>query len=223
MLLKVWNTLNWGIPRCYRILSIVCFYPPLIPLSQLNGSAQLNNAVQLIPLNMDRLRARSRCITVGWGDIGDNRTVADRLQEVNVTALSQRVCRRRWAQGRVPIARTMVCGVGGAAVQGFCSVKTAQLINPRFFCKVSSHWNIWMGLVIVIFTFKFWLVFFVIISNGVSSFWLKGDSGGPLVCDGAAAGVVSFSGRRCGNPITPDVYTRVSSFTDWITTVMNNN
>ncbi|XP_075895610.1 serine protease 57-like isoform X2 [Nelusetta ayraudi] len=142
-----------------------------IMLLKLNGSAQLNNAVQLIPLNMDRLRARSRCITVGWGDIGDNRTVADRLQEVNVTTLSQRVCRRRWAQGRVPIARTMVCGVGGAAVQGFCS----------------------------------------------------GDSGGPLVCDGAAAGVVSFSGRRCGNPITPDVYTRVSSFTDWITTVMNNN
>lgn len=31
MLLKVWNTLNWGIPRCYRILSVVCFYPPLIP------------------------------------------------------------------------------------------------------------------------------------------------------------------------------------------------
>lgn len=115
------------------------FLPTSDPLSQLNGSAQLNSAVQLIPLNMDRLGARSRCITVGWGDIGDNRTVADRLQEVNVTTLSQRVCRRRWAQGRVPIARTMVCGVGGAAVQGFCSVKTAQLINPRFFFGIGRY------------------------------------------------------------------------------------
>lgn len=53
--------------------------------------------------------------------------------------------------------------------------------------------------------------------------FFQGDSGGPLVCDGAAAGVVSFSGRRCGDPTTPDVYTRVSSFTEWITTVLNNN
>ncbi|XP_026161400.1 serine protease 57-like isoform X2 [Mastacembelus armatus] len=51
----------------------------------------------------------------------------------------------------------------------------------------------------------------------------SGDSGGPLICDGAAAGVVSFSGRRCGDPNTPDVYTRISSFTKWITDVLNTN
>uniref|UniRef100_A0A3Q1G569 Peptidase S1 domain-containing protein n=1 Tax=Acanthochromis polyacanthus TaxID=80966 RepID=A0A3Q1G569_9TELE len=51
----------------------------------------------------------------------------------------------------------------------------------------------------------------------------RGDSGGPLVCDGATAGVVSFSGRRCGDPRTPDVYTRISSFREWITTVINNS
>lgn len=102
-------------------------------LSQLNGSARLNSEVQLIPLNMNRVGARNRCITAGWGDIGDNRTVADRLQEVNVTTLSQRSCRFRWGQGRVPIARSMICGVGRAAVQGFCSVKAAQLIHPRFY------------------------------------------------------------------------------------------
>lgn len=51
----------------------------------------------------------------------------------------------------------------------------------------------------------------------------QGDSGGPLVCNGTVAGVVSFSGRRCGDRRTPDVYTRVSSFTDWITSVLNNN
>lgn len=57
----------------------------------------------------------------------------------------------------------------------------------------------------------------------LASFLFKGDSGGPLVCDGAAAGVVSFSGRRCGDPRTPDVYTRISSFSDWITSVINSN
>ncbi|XP_028258900.1 mast cell protease 3-like isoform X1 [Parambassis ranga] len=51
----------------------------------------------------------------------------------------------------------------------------------------------------------------------------NGDSGGPLVCDGGVAGVVSFSGRICGDSTTPDVYTRVSSFRDWITRVLNSN
>uniref|UniRef100_A0A669DR89 Mast cell protease 1A n=1 Tax=Oreochromis niloticus TaxID=8128 RepID=A0A669DR89_ORENI len=50
-----------------------------------------------------------------------------------------------------------------------------------------------------------------------------GDSGGPLVCDGDAAGVISFSGRRCGDPQTPDVYTRISSFRAWIQRVLNDN
>uniref|UniRef100_A0AAZ1Y398 Granzyme M n=2 Tax=Oreochromis aureus TaxID=47969 RepID=A0AAZ1Y398_OREAU len=51
----------------------------------------------------------------------------------------------------------------------------------------------------------------------------SGDSGGPLVCDGDAAGVISFSGRRCGDPQTPDVYTRISSFRAWIQKVLNDN
>ncbi|KAM9358307.1 serine protease 57-like [Symphorus nematophorus] len=140
-----------------------------IMLLKLNQRAQLTEAVQLISLKRGRLRPSSRCITAGWGDVGDNNTLPVRLQEVNVTTLSDRTCRRRWRG--VPITRTMICGVGGRAFQGFCS----------------------------------------------------GDSGGPLVCKGAVAGVVSFSGRRCGNPRTPDVYTRVSSFRDWITSVLNSN
>ncbi|XP_061634088.1 serine protease 57-like [Phyllopteryx taeniolatus] len=140
-----------------------------IMLLRLNGSAILTEAVQLIVPKRGRLQRRSRCITAGWGDIGDNNTLPITLQEVNVTLLSQRTCRRRWQI--VPITRTMVCGTGSRAFQGFCS----------------------------------------------------GDSGGPLICDGEAAGVVSFSGRRCGNPRTPDVYTRVSAFTDWISTVLNRN
>jgi len=48
-----------------------------------------------------------------------------------------------------------------------------------------------------------------------------GDSGGPLVVPAGNArgyvqvGIVSW-GPQCGNPLFPGVYTRVSSFSDWI-------
>ncbi|KAI9547709.1 hypothetical protein NQZ68_014975 [Dissostichus eleginoides] len=141
-----------------------------IMLLKLNGSAQLTDSVQLISPKRGRLSTSSQCITAGWGDVGDNGTLSNRLQEVNVTTLPQRGCIRRWRT--VPITRSMVCGIGAGVFQGFCS----------------------------------------------------GDSGGPLVCDGAAAGVVSFSGRRgCGDPRTPDVYTRISTFRGWIARVLNKN
>ncbi|XP_070764830.1 mast cell protease 1A-like isoform X2 [Enoplosus armatus] len=140
-----------------------------IMLLQLSRAAQLTPEVQLIPLNTDQLSPSSQCITTGWGDVGDNNTLPNRLQEVNVTILSQQTCRRRWRSVR--ITRSMVCGTGANPIQGFCS----------------------------------------------------GDSGGPLVCNGTVAGVVSFSGRRCGDPRTPDVYTRVTSFSEWIDSVINSN
>jgi secreted trypsin-like serine protease len=56
-----------------------------------------------------------------------------------------------------------------------------------------------------------------------------GDSGGPLiVADNAddkgftQVGIVSW-GPQCGNPLFPGVYTRVSSFSDWIGKEMKDN
>ncbi|MEQ2297338.1 hypothetical protein AMECASPLE_033784 [Ameca splendens] len=140
-----------------------------IMLLKLSSRANLTKEVQLISLKSGQLRMGSSCITAGWGDIGDNGTIANRLQEVNVTILSPRTCQKKWTG--ISIAKSMVCAIGARRLQGFCS----------------------------------------------------GDSGGPLVCDGASAGVVSFSGRRCGDPRTPDVYTRVASFRQWIDKVLNEN
>lgn len=84
----------------------------------------MTDAVQLIPLKTARLPTFSKCLTAGWGDVGDNNTLAARLQEVNVTTLPDRTCRRRWR--KVPITRTMVCGVGGSDFQGFCSVRSIR-------------------------------------------------------------------------------------------------
>jgi len=55
-----------------------------------------------------------------------------------------------------------------------------------------------------------------------------GDSGGPLVVPAknergyVQVGIVSW-GPQCGNPLFPGVYTRVSSFSDWIKKTMGMN
>ncbi|XP_069820557.1 serine protease 57 isoform X2 [Dendropsophus ebraccatus] len=49
----------------------------------------------------------------------------------------------------------------------------------------------------------------------------SGDSGGPLVCTNRIEGLVSFSGLFCGDPRTPDVYTRISAFLPWIESVIS--
>jgi secreted trypsin-like serine protease len=53
-----------------------------------------------------------------------------------------------------------------------------------------------------------------------------GDSGGPLVVPSSngyvQVGIVSW-GPQCGNPLFPGVYTRVSSFSDWIDGTMHGN
>lgn len=54
----------------------------------------------------------------------------------------------------------------------------------------------------------------------------QGDSGGPLMSEGSVGlerytllGLVSFGPRTCGVSNFPGVYTRITSYIDWI---MNN-
>ncbi|KAJ8319225.1 hypothetical protein KUTeg_004316 [Tegillarca granosa] len=54
----------------------------------------------------------------------------------------------------------------------------------------------------------------------------QGDSGGPLLCQEGdqwyQVGIVSF-GYACGNPEFPGIYTRISSFSEWIEGTIQNN
>ncbi|XP_053369451.1 anionic trypsin-2-like [Clarias gariepinus] len=50
------------------------------------------------------------------------------------------------------------------------------------------------------------------------------DSGGPLVCNGVAVGIVSFNYmNNCNYPDVPNVYTDISSYTDWIHDVIHRH
>lgn len=41
--------------------------------------------------------------------------------------------------------------------------------------------------------------------------------------DGVLIGVVSFGGKKCGDPRSPGVYSRVSKMTDWVEETITNN
>ena len=55
---------------------------------------------------------------------------------------------------------------------------------------------------------------------------LKGDSGGPLTCrvngSWTVVGIVSYGDIDCATSGSAAVYTRVSSYRQWILDVMNN-
>ncbi|KAG5830139.1 hypothetical protein ANANG_G00316600 [Anguilla anguilla] len=158
-----------------QVLGVSRFYPHPkynkenndLMLLKLDRKVNLTSSVQAIPLLKRRPPSGKVCSTAGWGDVGDNSTLPDKLQEVNTTVLGQPDCAQRW-RGGVRITRSMVCATGQRQFQGFCS----------------------------------------------------GDSGGPLVCDGKAAGTVSFSGQRCGDNRTPDVYMLIPRYIKWIKSIL---
>ncbi|XP_050356130.1 suppressor of tumorigenicity 14 protein homolog isoform X1 [Nymphalis io] len=49
------------------------------------------------------------------------------------------------------------------------------------------------------------------------------DSGGPAVRDGVLIGIVSFGGKKCGDPRSPGVYSRVAEITEWVEATISDN
>ncbi|XP_057369657.1 trypsin-1-like [Daphnia carinata] len=49
----------------------------------------------------------------------------------------------------------------------------------------------------------------------------QGDSGGPIFVDGVQVGITSF-GRGCADPDHAGVYTRISTYINWIKTTQAN-
>lgn len=48
------------------------------------------------------------------------------------------------------------------------------------------------------------------------TFSCQGDSGGPLLVDGVVFGISSLANRGCADKTYPTVFTKVSSYLDWI-------
>ncbi|XP_034149808.1 mast cell protease 1A-like [Esox lucius] len=90
-----------------------------IMLLKLKKKATLTPAVQLIPLMNGPIANGIICSTAGWGDIDDNGTEINQLQEVNATIVPPEVCAQRLAPTK--ISSGMVCATGPSGFQGFCS------------------------------------------------------------------------------------------------------
>ncbi|MGH0134141.1 UNVERIFIED_CONTAM: hypothetical protein FKN15_016650 [Acipenser sinensis] len=92
-----------------------------IMLLKLNRNATLNRYVQPIPVkSRGDVAAGTACSTAGWGDVTDDDTYPDKLQEVETTALSRRECAKRW-MSHIRIDKTMTCATDQGSVKGFCS------------------------------------------------------------------------------------------------------
>lgn len=66
----------------------------------------------------------------------------------------------------------------------------------------------------------------MICASWLNSFFLQGDSGGPLVCPKNGRmilmGLISW-GDGCGKKDVPGVYTRVTNYSNWISSKMRAN
>lgn len=130
------------------------------------------------------------CSVAGWGDISSSGDRPTELMETTTTIAKRSLCRTLW-RGRV--STNMLCAASrNTMLQGVCSVSALPAPCPSAIPVQEIRWSPSHPLV------------------------LQGDSGGPLIFNNKVYGIVSFSGKRCGDRRYPDIYTKISNYIDWV-------
>ncbi|XP_053320550.1 myeloblastin-like [Spea bombifrons] len=120
-----------------------------ILILKLNRPVSINNQVQIVrlPRVNETVPAGTRCITAGWGRLGTQSRIPDRLQELNVTVTSRDLCRPNNICTGVFMRQAGICfGDSGGplvcngVIQGISSFiiqSCGSGVAPDFFSRVS--------------------------------------------------------------------------------------
>ena len=195
---------EWNSRRAQNDIALIRTTKPIV----------FNQRVQPICLPESKnyeLHGGQTVTVAGYGYTTDNLVfnfLPDRLKAVRVPIVRMDNCRQTYNVSRIPITDRMICA--GVTTYGRCSVIFSLFFYLNFIFHIS-----------IIYTH----------TQGA----MRGDSGSALITytndnndhddDDRRAihtGIVSFS-LPCRMFGAPDVYTRTSSYIDWINNVINNN
>ncbi|KAM9329548.1 myeloblastin-like [Gastrophryne carolinensis] len=124
-----------------------------IVILRLDRAASLNSRVNVVglPRVNATVEAGTRCITAGWGRLGSEARVPDRLQELNVTVADRDLCRPNNVCTGVFLRQAGICfGDSGGplvcngVIQGISSfiIRTCGSgVAPDFFSRVALFRN----------------------------------------------------------------------------------
>ncbi|XP_064030944.1 serine protease 57 [Pogoniulus pusillus] len=134
-----------------------------------------------------------------------------RLLRLNRSAtLNEYVKRIRLPSPRVDLKPGTVCYVmGWGDTSSYGDRPTALMETPTTIIKRSLCRTLWRGRVSA-------NMLCGASANATLQGVCAGDSGGPLIFKKKVYGIVSFSGKRCGDRRYPDTYTKISNYISWV-------
>ncbi|CAG9131526.1 unnamed protein product [Plutella xylostella] len=166
-------------------------------------------AVLDLPARDYALEVDDILVVSGWGstDKTGNGHVPDRVRFVPVPLLSTSKCQRAY---KFPITPRMICAGYAGGGKDACNIRLSRSTADKSECQRAYKFPITPRMICAEYS-----------KGGKDA--CNHDSGGPAVRDNILLGVVSFGGRRCGDPNSPGVYSRVSALTPWIEKTIRNN
>ncbi|XP_075182690.1 granzyme A-like isoform X2 [Anomaloglossus baeobatrachus] len=102
-----------------------------IKLLQLSRDAELNSAVDILPLpdNDTDVKADTICQVAGWGQT-ETRKFSSALREVNVSIFDREQCKKKWRHQYV-ISDNMICTSVGPDKKDTCKGRFSQISGER--------------------------------------------------------------------------------------------